>query len=144
MKASDIDRFITKIEVGDCWHWTAGKHNGYGQFSLGGRKGRMYYAHRVAYEWLVGPIPEGLQLDHLCRNRACVNPDHLEPVSQQENILRGEGGQNHAVKTHCPQGHEYAGDNLYVRPDGGRQCRACTREHQRRKRSKDKVLQEKS
>ena len=81
----------------------------------------MALAHRVAYELQVGPIPVGLQLDHLCRVRSCVNPAHLEPVTSAENTRRGL----RAMKTHCPQGHPYAGENLLIRPTGQRRCRTC-------------------
>lgn len=88
----------------------------------------MGLAHRVAYEMLVGPIPEGKQLDHLCRQRTCWNPAHLEVVTGRENTLRGVGRTAvNAAKTHCSRGHELAGDNLYVH-DGQRKCRACKKE----------------
>ena len=133
-------RFFDKISVDPetgCWNWTAGRiWNGYGQFWLAGKK---HYAHRVAYELLRGEIPEGLQIDHLCRNRACANPDHLEPVTCKENLLRGETFQAaNAAKTHCPQGHPYSGDNLYVYPDGRRGCRTCKLERDRRYRARKK------
>jgi len=129
MDAETRARFIVKTlptGVGGCWLWTACKNrDGYGIFQMAGRPQK---AHRVSYEMHVGPIPEGLQLDHLCRNRGCVNPDHLEPVTTQENTRRGNVGKNHADKTHCPQGHKYAGDNLYIDPRGKRQCKTCRRQ----------------
>lgn len=113
---------------GRCWMWTASlRADGYGQFRIGGRAdGRTVRAHRVAYELLIGPIPEGLVIDHLCRNRACVNPDHLEPVTHKVNVLRGEGVSAKAARaTSCPYGHAYDKANTYWRRDGRRYCRAC-------------------
>ncbi|MEU2992920.1 HNH endonuclease signature motif containing protein [Streptomyces griseoincarnatus] len=95
-------------------------------------QGAMHNAHRVAYEVLVGPIPEGMHIDHLCRVRRCVNPHHLEPVTQRENTLRGDGPTAiHALKTHCPQGHPYDEVNTYVCSAGRRHCRKCKRERER-------------
>lgn len=112
-----------------CWLWTAALHNGYGSFYLPGAGTRR--AHRIAYEALVGPIPEGLTLDHLCRNRGCVNPAHLEPVTNKENILRGVGiTAENARKTHCVNGHPLEGYNLMFQP-GGRRCRECFRRIQK-------------
>ena len=135
-----LDRFAEKIALADsgCIEWIASTDGtGYGKFMAEpGHNGRMTQAHRWSYEYHVGPIPDGLQLDHLCRNRACVNPDHLEPVSQRENLLRGVGATAmNARKTHCPEGHRYAGPNLYVNPTtGSRLCRTCRREHDRKRR----------
>lgn len=106
-----------------CWVWTGGKTHGYGEFHIGGKN---FHAHRLAYEMLVGPIPSGLDLDHLCRNRACVHPMHLEPVTRQVNLLRGEGlPAIRARVTHCPAGHPYDLINTYNRPNGTRGCRTC-------------------
>ena len=92
----------------------------------------MAGAHRVAYELLIGPIPAGLELDHLCRNRLCVNPAHLEPVTRQTNQHRGASVSGISVRaTHCPEGHPYDADNTYVRPNGHRVCRECARRRQR-------------
>lgn len=86
---------------------------------------KKVYAHRIAYQLLVGPIPEGMQLDHLCRNRRCVNPDHLEPVTHAENVRRGLSGAYLRARTHCPKGHPYDQANTYVSNSGSRNCRAC-------------------
>lgn len=118
-----LERFIAKVQFDDsgCWLWTAQTSlDGYGKIQMGKRAG---YAHRVSYELLVGPIPEGLQLDHLCRVRSCVNPDHLEPVTLAENVRRGKWGQ----RSHCDEGHELTEDNVYRSPSRPniRECRKC-------------------
>ena len=116
-------------DLGPCWEWTGARHNkGYGIFW---RQGRSHYAHRIAYEILVGPIPEGLESDHLCRNHACVNLLHIEPVTRSVNTLRGDHWQRR--KTHCPQGHPYTPENTYLKPNGWRLCRACWRCRRERK-----------
>jgi len=128
MTPMDFDRFTRKIstprEAGGCWIWTASATtDGYGTFRLNGRSQR---AHRVSYVEYVGPIPaEKPQLDHLCRNRRCVRPDHLEPVTNQENADRGEPGKHNAIKTHCPKGHEYTPENTRITRRGWRNCLAC-------------------
>ncbi len=117
------DKIVPEPNSG-CWLWTgtfAGKE--YGQTFWNGKSA---YAHRTVYEILKGPIPEGLCIDHLCRVPSCVNPDRLEPVTMKENLRRGEHpGNGNKEKTHCPKGHLYSGENLYVRRKGWRQCRTC-------------------
>ncbi len=116
------DRYV--IDKNGCWNWDVCDNLGYGRATDG--KHRSVKAHRLMYERLVGPIPEGLVIDHLCRNRTCVNPDHLEPVTQSENVRRGNGfSAVNARKTHCKRGHPLDGDNLYRNPAGARVCRTC-------------------
>ena len=114
-----------------CWKWTGVKTGtGYGRI-LDGEKGLC--AHRVSYELMYGPIPPGMIIDHLCRNRACVRPDHLEIVTHKENILRGIGPTAvNAQKTHCPKGHPLSGANLHLDTNGWRVCRECRRQACRR------------
>jgi len=131
-----VARFWAKVAKGapdECWLWTGAKADGYGRLC---RNRNWFYAHRVSFGMAGNVIPDGLQLDHLCRNRSCVNPVHLEVVSNWENTLRG---QNHAAKlasvTHCPHGHPYDPTNTYVGVDGHRRCRACRRFNGRRYRA---------
>jgi hypothetical protein len=126
-------RFWAKVEIGDCWHWVgANNGNGYGRFWW---NGRIVYPHRLVYEVLVGVIPAGLYLDHLCRNPGCVNPDHLEPVTARENSLRGAGAASRFFHDACDRGHVYTRENTYITPNGHRRCRGCTnaRQNERRK-----------
>lgn len=119
-----------------CWEWQgSATPKGYGRIWVGEK---LLYVHRAAYEALVGEIPEGLQLDHLCRNRGCWRPDHLDPVTNRVNAQRGEAGSylgaKNLNKTHCPQGHPYDGDNLRVNARGWRYCRTCRRDQKRQAR----------
>lgn len=109
-----------------CWEWGGVIHGGgYGVISSG-RNTQL--AHRWSYEHHVGEIPEGLVIDHLCRNRSCVNPAHLEPVTNEENLRRGAGyGLQNGMRTTCINGHEYTAENTYTGPDGGKRCRTCAR-----------------
>lgn len=131
---SAVERFWARVERGlateDCWQWR-GKLNdkGYGILWIRPKPAGPTKAHRFAYELLIGPIPKGLEPDHRCRNRRCVNPDHLELVTHQVNLRRGEGGLIAAIrqrqKKHCAQGHAYDLINTYFTPDGRRECRIC-------------------
>ena len=137
-------RFWSKVKpplgIGECWEWMAGRFaQGYGEFKF---NGRMIKAHRLAYELLYGLIPEGKVIDHLCRNRGCVNPYHLEPVTFHENILRGEGvAAREARQTHCKYGHELTEDNLcrWGLATGKRYCKICDLKQARTKREKRKL-----
>lgn len=117
-------RFWPKVRrTRTCWVWTGATRGGYGSFEVGGRKRPCNYilAHRFAFQLANGEIPQGLELDHLCRNQLCVRPSHLEVVTHRENMLRGRGfAAQNAKKTKCPQGHEYS-----PRDGGGRECREC-------------------
>jgi len=129
--ATPEERFVAKIDKSDdgCWNWTNVVSGTYGRFYV---DGKHVQAHRFSYELYVGPIPDGLDLDHLCRNRLCVNPAHLEPVTRQENILRGCRARGQ--KTHCVNGHEYTPENTYTSANSPnhRFCRACALNSSRR------------
>jgi hypothetical protein len=152
MNERTLARFFSKVnkngpvpakrpDLGPCWLWKpVTASGGYGQFTA---NGKTRLAHRAAYELLVGPIPQGLTIDHLCSVRHCVNPAHLEAVTLAENIRRARVWENGAAhqrnKTHCPYGHPYSGDNLRIASDGKRACRECDKRysanHRERKRA---------
>jgi hypothetical protein len=117
------------VDENGCWLWRLYvRPNGYGQVAIG--KPGIAYVHRAAHEAWKGPIPDGLQIDHLCRVRSCCNPEHLEAVTGRVNVLRGTGfSAQHAVATACPAGHPYDDANTYLRPGRyGRDCRSCRQE----------------
>lgn len=116
---------VNKSGENGCWTWSGSlTPKGYGKFWDGAR---MVRAHRYAYECLRGAIPAGLQIDHLCRVRNCVNPDHMEPVTVRVNVLRGVSfSAINALRTHCMRGHEFTADNTYWNK-GKRECRICRR-----------------
>jgi hypothetical protein len=133
-----LDRFLEKVDqqgpippgrpdLGPCWLWRGAMHPlGYGRFSLEGTKDSITQASRAAWILLRGPIPEGHDVDHLCRVRACVNVEHLEPVTRGENVRRGDSPTGRAARrTHCKRGHPFDEANTFYTPDGHRACRAC-------------------
>jgi len=137
---SVFDRFWAQVEKSTtpdgCWTWLGRVNNhGYGSIRIMGRLIDPTLVHHFAYELLVGPIPKGMEIDHLCKNRRCVNPAHLEPVTRSENCKRGDSGLAWALhqraKTHCPQGHPYDLFNTYYDKNGGRQCKICKSERSR-------------
>ena len=120
------------IDERGCWVWQGALTDGYARGRVAGRTVGL---HRAEYEHVHGPIPDGMQLDHLCRNRACLNPTHLEPVTQRENILRGEGvAATQARRTHCVRGHDLS--NARITKKGYRVCRACKRGERERLRAR--------
>lgn len=138
--ASDLPAYIgCRVEVAPsgCWLWTGNQNGrGYGYLYVRGSHAagqeRRRVSHRVVYEILIGDVPEGLELDHLCRVRLCCNPSHLEPVTRAENVRRGDAPDAvrrlYAAQTHCVNGHEFTPANTRQRPTGGRACRQCGRD----------------
>jgi hypothetical protein len=132
------ERFTEKVEEpfdvhNDCWIWKGSKTgSGYGQIWV---DGKYVTAHRISYELMVGPIPEGHAVDHLCRNRPCVRPDHLQALEHHENWT-----QWNLSKTHCPNGHPYGGDNLQVKPSGEWRCRICHNTQERKRNARKRGL----
>lgn len=132
-----LQNFLDKIEIVDeCWEWRGAHKNqdplnyGYFQDPLAGK---VRLAHRVAYEWWVGPLEDDLEINHLCCNRSCVRPEHLEQITRHENLMKSEGITAHnAQKTHCPKNHLYDGYNS----QGRRICKTCQRDAVRRHRNK--------
>ena len=127
-RQTPLERFWQRVDVNPdgCWSWTGGRvPNGYGKFWVGGQ---TLIAHRWLYTTLIGPVDDGLTLDHICRNRLCVRPDHLEIVTVKENVLRGVGySAVNSRKTHCIHGHPFNQANTRLNKDGSRGCRTCAR-----------------
>ena len=141
LAGSETERFWPKVrKTNGCWLWVAALNDhGYGIFRSS--TGRNVRAHRWAYEALVGPIPDGMEIDHLCRMRSCVNPDHLEAVTHQQNTQRSLPGGRRWRRdlTHCPQGHAYDEGNTYWHR-GKRSCRTCQKDRRRRRDAEKKML----
>ncbi len=139
-RKSVVERFWARVDKGgenECWNWTGALSSGYGTTSEGGK---TIYSHRWVYEHVVGPIPVGFTIDHLCRNRRCVNPVHLEPVTHWENNRRGySAAALNVKKTHCINGHEYTEATTYYRPDRNGTTRSCKTCEILRYRKKHKV-----
>lgn len=136
-----FERILDRVDMrglDDCWLWRGSvNNNGYGQFGVrNGEHHTTVFGHRAMYELWFGPIPEGAQVDHLCRVRRCCNPRHLEAVSPTENLRRRvplRGSEHpHGRKTHCPHGHPYDAENTYRTPEGKRSCRTCRRAAKKR------------
>lgn len=139
------ERFLSKVNIipGGCWLWTAYSEKGYGQFYY---KGKTQKSHRVSYELFVGEIPEGLEIDHLCKVTNCVNPEHLEPVTGKINRLRSNDMANqNRQKTHCKHGHEFTEENTLLCHRERcvnkveRICRQCSHDRYLARKSKQEI-----
>lgn len=126
MATLDTIRARCVVSSTGCWEWQGSRNwDGYGHAR---HEGKLSLTHRLTYTFAVGPIPDGLTIDHLCRVRACCNPAHLEPVDRRTNVLRGDTFQaKHAAQTHCLRGHEFTPANTFIEASGSRRCIACRR-----------------
>ena len=131
--------FWLKVDKGSgCWEWLGHKtQGGYGVYPF---EGRTHTAHRLSYRFAKGPIPTGLEIDHLCRNHGCVNPDHIEAVTHRVNMVRGNTFIAAKVgQTHCIHGHLFNEKNTYIKPNGTRMCRSCSASRAKRRRDRRKA-----
>lgn len=142
-RTNTYERWLSYVEKTDtCWLWRGSmwESTGYGRFWV---DDKTVLVHRWSYEHHVGPIPKGKHLDHLCRVRNCVRPDHLEPVTARENLLRGETqAAKNAAKTHCPRGHPYDKTNTYIDCRGARSCITCRKASDAARREKKRLAKE--
>lgn len=136
--SEQVERFWAQVaKTATCWIWTG--HRNPGGYGITCFERKNQGAHRIAYQLRVGEIPDGLVLDHLCRNPSCVRPDHLEAVTYRTNTLRGVGpAARNAAATHCHRGHPFDGENTRITPSGTRSCRTCARERTRARRQKQR------
>lgn len=143
-----LRNFLNKIAFAPsgCWNWTGAKlEAGYGKFSVKATNGNgnrpASFAHRISYMVFTGPIPDGLTIDHLCKNKSCVNPFHLEAVTHLVNLIRsGNRVGKHSYTSHCDYGHERTPENTYVTPSGKyKMCRLCMKESDRRRQARRKA-----
>lgn len=119
---------LVNIRPGMCWLWKGNHSKGYGRFLVQSADQQTIASHRFAYLAFVGKIPEGLELDHLCRNTRCCNPEHVEPVTREENLRRSDVALGiRSAATHCASGHEFTKANTYIRTSGRRACKECNR-----------------
>lgn len=136
---SVMDRILCKIEKTDsCWIWNGAKTGGDNSYGTIWKNGKRVLVHRIMYESVNGKIPNHLEIDHLCRNKRCVNPKHLEAVTHRENMLRADVGKHLKDRTHCPKGHEYTPENTRI-THGSRSCRACESLYNKRRWAKHKA-----
>ena len=138
-RSSVLSRVMMRVrKEGECLVWQGPLQEGYGHIKI---KGRLPGVHKAVYEAVFGEIPKGLVIDHLCRNRACCNPLHLEVVTSGENVRRGEGPcARNARKTQCKHGHEFTAENTYITPANERRCRICMQRIDRQQKAKLKLI----
>ena len=134
-----VSRILQKVEKTEtCWVWNGSKNKGKNSYGYIWFNRKNTLVHRIMYQIHKGDIPDGKEIDHLCRNKGCVNPDHLEAVSHRENMLRANVGWKCREKTHCPKGHEYTPENTRI-THGSRSCKACESPYNKRRWAQSKA-----